>query len=105
MIMTATITDFDYEDDYCFITSSIFFLLLYTWAVGVSVLVYFNKNISLPVPLLYYVSMLFQFSIAICQLFILLTVRPLNQNTTDAQQKPKKEWVGNHFQVARKRST
>ena len=95
------------------------------WAVGVIVLVYFNKIISLPAPLLYYVfdrsvlfykipnicgfypyfSMLFRFSIAICQLFILLTLRPLNQNTTDAQRKPKKELIGNHFQVARKRST
>ena len=46
-----------------------------------------------------YFSMLFRFSIAICQLFVLLTVRPLNHNTTDAQRKPKKEWVGNHFQV------
>ena len=84
--------------------------------MGVIVLVYLNKIISLPAPLLYYVSdrsvllhkipnicrfypyfsMLFQFSIAICQLFILLPVRPLNQNTTDAQRKPKKEWVGNH---------
>ena len=92
---------------------------LFPWAVGVTVIVYFNKIISLPAPLLYYVfdrsvllhkipnicrfypyfSMLFRFSIAICQLFVLLTVRPLNQNTTDAQRKPKKEWVGNHFQV------
>ena len=27
---------------------------------------------------------------AFCQLFVLLTVRPLNQNTTDAQRKPRK---------------
>ena len=85
--------------------------------MGVIVLVYFNKIFSLPAPLLYcvfnrfvllhkipnicrfypYFSMLFRFSI--CQLFVLLTVRLLNQNTTDAQRKPKKEWVGNHFQV------
>ena len=74
----------------------------------VIVLVYFNKIISLPAPLLYCVfnrfvllhkipnicrfypcfSMLFRFSI--CQSFVLLTVRPLNQNTTDAQRKPER---------------
>ena len=31
---------------------------------------------------------------AFCQLFVLLTVRPLNQNTTDAQRKPKKRMGG-----------
>ena len=87
--------------------------------MGVIVLVHFNKIIYLPAPLLCYVfdrsvllhkipnicrfypyfSMLFRFSIAICQLFILLTVRPLNQNTTDAQRKPKKEWVGITFRL------
>ena len=79
--------------------------------MGVIVLVYFNKIISLPAPLLYcvfdrfvllhkipnicrlypYFSMLFRFSI--CQLFVLLKVRPMNQITTDAQRKPKKELV------------
>ena len=62
---------------------------------------YINSIFSLPAPLLYcvfdrflllhkipnnccfypYFSMLFRFSI--CQLFVLLTVRPWNQNTTD----------------------
>ena len=45
------------------------------------------------------------FSVFDLSVFVLLTVIPLNQNTTDAQRKPKKEWVGSRFQVARKRST